>query len=491
MVVHTGVRTAYFYGRVSTERQAGDSHSSLETQEERARAYCQTHGLSLVASFIDVQSGRRDDRTEYRRMVDSALIQQPDVIAVQWLDRFGRNPREILSRIWQLKDHGIEVIATDEDIGEELILLMRAGLAGAESRRNSERVRSYMSKSVSKGVHMGRAPFGYRRTKINDVVSWDQEPEEARGVREMYRLAVVENLGYKAIADRLSETGYSSRGRRPWGAQTVKSILTNEAIAGVLVYGRKPKPGNPQADLVRVPEFFPAILTNDEWAALKERLDIRREHSRGGTHRSEYLLSGIVRCGHCGGPMTGKVGYAHKGRRYRNYWCSNARNSRARCAYYNGHAAPKLEAAILEHLGQYSDPKKVRELLDASEKREVERREAELRQVERRMAELEADFAKNLELLKREVLNEEEFRKANEARRDERTRLEGRQAELAEWLSEQHQRQEAVESLPARVGSFLEDFQSLDVRRAKALLQTILKAARVYRDDHIELEFRS
>ena len=46
-------------------------------------------------------------------------------------------------------------------------------------------------------------------------------------------------------------------------------------------------------------------------------------------------------------------------------------------------------------------------------------------------------------------------------------------------------------SLPTRVGSFLEDFQKLDTRRAMALLQTILKAARVYRDGTIELEFRS
>ena len=46
-------------------------------------------------------------------------------------------------------------------------------------------------------------------------------------------------------------------------------------------------------------------------------------------------------------------------------------------------------------------------------------------------------------------------------------------------------------TLPTRVGSFLEDFQSLDVRRAKALLQTILKAAHVYRDDRIELSFRT
>ena len=109
--------------------------------------------------------------------------------------------------------------------------------------------------------------------------------------------------------------------------------------------------------------------------------------------------------------------------------------SRARCAYYNGHATLKLESAILEHLGAYSDPKKVRELLDASEKQEVRRRATELKSVERRLAEVEADFAKNLALLKRDVLDEAEFRTANEARRDERARLTGRQTELTEWLA--------------------------------------------------------
>ena len=164
--------------------------------------------------------------------------------------------------------------------------------------------------------------------------------------------------------------------------------------------------------------------------------------------------------------------------------------SRARCAYCNEHATAKLEAAILEHLGQYSDPKKVREVLDASEKQEVRRRAAELKQVERRLAEVEGDFAKNLGLLKRDVLDEEEFRAANEARRDERARLTGRQTELSERLAGQRERQEAVGTLPTRVRSFLKDVQALDTRRAKALLQTILAAAHVHRDGRIELEFR-
>ena len=75
-------------------------------------------------------------------------------------------------------------------------------------------------------------------------------------------------------------------------------------------------------------------------------------------------------------------------------------------------------------------PEEGAELLDASEKQEIRRRAAELKQVERRLDEAEADFAKNVALLKRDVLDEAEFRKANEARRDERARLTGRQTEL-------------------------------------------------------------
>lgn len=51
---------------------------------------------------------------------------------------------------------------------------------------------------------------------------------------------------------------------------------------------------------------FPAILSDSEWQRLQERLTIRRELARGRTHSSDYLLSGILRCGHCGGPMAGK-----------------------------------------------------------------------------------------------------------------------------------------------------------------------------------------
>ena len=491
-------RRALGYARVSTGKQVGEHHSSLETQQARVADYIALAGDVHIETFVDVLSGRRDDRPEYNRMVDLALAGGADVIIVQFLDRLGRNPREILRRIWQLQDHGVAVEVTDEDIKEELLLLIRAGIAGAESKKTSERVKANMARIVGNGTHSGRVPFGFKAAhKIEGgkvvVDHWEIDPQQAEIVQEMARLAVEENLGFLGIANRLNELAHKTRAGGHWVSSSVQVILRNPALNGTMVYGRRARRGNVEDDspLVTLRDVFPKLLTDSEWTALQERLDIRREHSRGSTHKSEYLLSGMLRCGHCRGPMNGKVGAAHKGKRYRNYYCSKARASRASCGYYNGHSAPKLEAAILEHIGQYSNPKKVRELLAADGRRELKQRDAELQRVKRRLGELEADFDKNLELHKRDVLNEEEFRRANELRREERARLESRHEELVGWLAVQSEWQETVGALPVRVRSFLKDIQDLDVRQAKALLQTVLKAAHVYRDGRIKLEFRT
>lgn len=494
MPTTTATKRAVGYQRVSSSGQTGERHSSLDTQKSRFDDYCHRFNLLPVASFVDVVSGKRDDRKEYRRMVDLVMQGGADVIVVQFLDRFGRNPREILQRYWQLQDFGVTVVATDEDIQEELILLLKAGMAGAESRRTSERVRANMGRAVQKGVQAARPPYGLRPVREikngKAETRWEMDPVEAPVVREMYRLAVEENLGYKAIADRLTQQGYLARGGRPFASHTIDRVLNNEALAGNLVYGKRPKKGNPQQELVRVEGFFPAILSQEEWQRLEERFRIRKESSRGRTHSSDYLLSGILRCGHCGGPMAGKRSSAYKGKHYRNYACSGAMKSRALCSIYNGHSVNKLDQTVLEYLSQFSEPELVKEHLAAVQTKELADREAELVGVEHSLNKLEGQFLQHLDLLQRGVINEPEFVKANEAARSQVAALEARRDELQAWVTAQRERVSAAERLPGAIGSFLEDFQQLDVRRQKAQLQTILKAVYVYRDDRLELEFR-
>ncbi len=96
MTTTLATKRAVGYLRVSSTGQIGERHSSLETQEARYHEYCIRNNYTPVATFVDVVSGRRDDRKEYNRMVEFVKADNADVIVVQYLDRFGRNPKEIL-----------------------------------------------------------------------------------------------------------------------------------------------------------------------------------------------------------------------------------------------------------------------------------------------------------------------------------------------------------------------------------------------------------
>lgn len=494
MVTSVSHKRVVGYIRVSTEKQIGDGHISLETQESRIRDSVVARGDSLIEIFRDVQSGRRDDRPEYLRMIRYVTEHDVDVVLVQYLDRFGRDAEEILKRIWQLKEQGVSVEATDQDIADQFMLMINAGLASHESKRISERVRANMDNIVKSGTHSGKPPYGFRSVKeIVDgrarVVRWEHDESEVEILKEMIRLCVAENMGFKAIADNLNERGMTRPGGH-WVPSSIQHILRNPVLKGVMAYGRKPKTGNPKRHVVEVSGVMPPVLSEDEWDALQLRMDIRRGAPRGPVHKSSYLLTSIARCGHCGGPMVGKAGSSWKGKRYRNYTCVRANTARVECQVYNGHAAKRLEAAVLEYLGRFSDPKLVKKMLAGGTASRIKAQKRELAKLEKKLAALDSDFHKNLDLLKKGLLNEEEFGKANERRRDERAATESRLAELREESEAAESAKESAAALPHRIKSFLQLMEELEPPKAKAILQTILKASYIWREGRIELEFR-
>jgi hypothetical protein len=111
--------------------------------------------------------------------------------------------------------------------------------------------------------------------------------------------------------------------------------------------------------------------------------------------------------------------------------------------------------------------------------------------VEKRLAELDLQFLNQLDgLLKRRVLTEQEFSKANEKARSEKTELVARKEELIKLLSQARASVDLIKRIPTAIKTFEEAFNRLELRQQKAQLQTILKAAHIYKDGKIELEFR-
>ena len=473
--------TAVGYFRVSGPSQAGERHVSLPVQEEQYLDFCRANNLISKGTFTDIVTGRKDDRARYQEMLAFVEDQGIGHVVVLFLDRFGRNPREILRRYWELEERGTAVDSIKEDLQEELMLLIRAGIAGQDSKRTSERVRLTLRKAAENGRLVSKLPFGYVKIRDAEGERVEQVPREAAAVRLARELATERNLGYKAIADELNRLGYRTKSGALFAAQSVKLILLNPAMMGQAVF-------TGQGEKIITENAYPAILDAEEWDTLQRRLTIRREgQHRGRTDSSPYLLSGSLRCGHCGGAMAG----SSKGPNKRAYYvCCNRKMARALCDQAVSHRKEALEEAILGHLGQYSDPEMVRTLLEEQGQKSDLNDETELARVSGRLVELERAFLNDMDRVDRGILNEAEYVVRQGVRREEQAGLQSRKSDLEAKVATRRHLEAQTEAIPVKIGSFLEDFQKMDVRHAKAMLQGIIKAAHVFNDRRIELEFR-
>jgi len=481
------------YFRVSTVSQSMERHVSLETQAERFASYCQQCNLVAVKTFTDTDTGRKDNRKEYQSMLRFLEDKTADLVIVQYLDRFGRNPKEILRRIWALQEVGVTVCATDEDIKEELILLVRAGLAGAESKKTSARTKANMRRAVAKGAHVGRVPFGFDgiRKICRDgkarYAEFVPNPTEAGTIRKMYELVAKHNLGYKAIADRLNDMGCKTKDGKLFESGTVRRILGDAAIKGTLVYGKRPRPEYKGDELIVIEKFFPTILTEHEWAEVQSRIAIRRDkHYHGRALISGFLLSGLARCGYCGGSMVGKTNRMPYGV-YRRYLCRNALAARLKCPHANGHKAELLEKTVLEKLGGYSNRERTLKLLA---RLPPGKRDIENGNLGKDLKDCEREFDIHLRLLKEGRISDEQFSLANEPLRKKYEILLRRRKELEEEAQHHDKLQAWRRDMASKLSTFTEDFESLPFQQKKAKLIWCVSEIRVFKDKPVEIHLR-
>ena len=87
MPAHQGKFVAYF--RVSTDKQ-GKSGLGLEAQREAVLTYLDGGTWSLVQEFVEVESGKRNDRPELTAALAACKKNKAKLIIAK-LDRLSRN----------------------------------------------------------------------------------------------------------------------------------------------------------------------------------------------------------------------------------------------------------------------------------------------------------------------------------------------------------------------------------------------------------------
>lgn len=223
---------AVAYYRVSTDRQ-GRSGLGLEGQRIAVEAHCQRTGVTIAREFVEVESGRHDDRPKLAEALAFARRAKA-VLLVAKLDRLSRSVRFIATVL----DSGVEFAAADVPDANRLLLHVLAAVAENEAKAISDRTRSALQAAKVRGV-----PLGTHRPGARTLTADDRRKGQALGSRANRTLAVeayrdlipyveklrAQGLSLRAIAERLNDDGHTTRSDGAWSAVHVLRVLRRAA----------------------------------------------------------------------------------------------------------------------------------------------------------------------------------------------------------------------------------------------------------------------
>ena len=321
------------YGRVSTDQDR--QLDSLEHQVAFFTQFAQTHGYQLVKVYADegISGKQLKNRREFLRMLDDARGGGFDVVVVKDVSRFARNTVDLLTSVRALKAMGVNVLFVNnsqQTMGEsEFVLTLLGAMAQEESANLSKRVR--FGKDIT--ARRGRVPrevLGYDRI---DNFTLRINREEADLVRRVYRLYLSGEWGMGGIARLLEAEGLRTRKGCPYTEGSIRRILTNPLYCGELVNHKTVTLDFMNGVVAQVPEDQRYRHSRPEWAIVsREEFEavqaLRRSRHRARTgaagepgrrYSGRYLLSGLVRCAHCGRTMI-RVNQTRAGGRVDSYW---------------------------------------------------------------------------------------------------------------------------------------------------------------------------
>jgi DNA invertase Pin-like site-specific DNA recombinase len=220
------------YYRVSTIRQ-GQSGLGLEAQERAVSAHVVSQGCTLVASYTEIETGKRDtldNRPELRKAIAHAKRSKA-ILVVAKMDRLSRS----VAVTSALHNSGLEFIACDNPFANRMTIQILAAVAENEARAISTRTKDALASYKLRGGILGSARAECR-SNLTDVAR-AKGIAQAAAVNRANRLTAYEDicpsmiemrsagLSLTGIADRLNGEGHTTRNDKRWTATQVKRVL--------------------------------------------------------------------------------------------------------------------------------------------------------------------------------------------------------------------------------------------------------------------------
>ena len=311
---------ALIYARYSSDMQ---SEASIDDQARLCRRRADELGATVLAVYSDEGiSGSTPvaDRPGGQAMLNG--LQPGDLLIVEALDRISRSLLEQERIVRRLEHAGVRIIGVNDGYdtelkGRKLLRGIRGVLSEAYLEDLANRTHRGLEGKALAGLSAGGCPYGYRTVEADGGRRLQIREDQARWVRWIYQRFLAGDSP-RSIAHELNRQGVPSPRGRTWTVsgiwghpQKQTGILNNPIYHGTQIWNRSrwvkdPETGKrrrierPESEWIIRHDPDLAIIDDATWQATRRRIGQRK--GRTGP-RPTTLLSGLLRCAHCGGAV--------------------------------------------------------------------------------------------------------------------------------------------------------------------------------------------
>jgi len=484
-----------YYARVSTDKY--DQLHSLDAQKTYFENLLERNpNWTFIKGYVDegLTGTKIDKRDSFIEMMRDAKMGKFDLICTKEVSRFARNTLDSLSCTRELLNYGVAVLFENDNLNTidedcDFRLTTMASLAQEESRKTSERLKFGFRESVQKGTVLGNdSIWGYRKEKGKLVIV----PEEAEMVRKIFDLYANDNLGVRAIAKILSDSGLRNTNGNPFSFSTIKGILVNPKYKGFYCGNKTHKVHFLSNEIAYVPqeewvmyedhEKVPPIVSAELWDRANKKLKERSAKmisSDKTSYQNKYLYSGKIICGEHG------VCYHHTIYKYKSgnkeLWTCKEYGNGNKCR--NPHVyTTEIDAVMREVYSQIVCEKTtiVNELIELYKEGGSTKAIAKTKhKIQSDINSILAKKDKLLDLVMDDRLSNEEFEQRNNAFNRQIEEMRARLSELEEEERKSLDFKESIETLRASIANELDFSDEL----GKNVVDSFIDRIVVYKSD--------
>lgn len=317
------------YARYSSELQ-----NTLSTIDQIAslRERAEREGWTIVDSFADEEISGRAGISEMQRPGLNAMLNRIergdiDQVLAEATDRIARHSGDAHAVREHLEHFGARLFTLADGHVDEITGTIKGLMDSRFLKDLADRIRRGQRGQHGRGFNAGGLAYGYNVVKkigddgelVRGLLEVNQE--EAAIVRRIFTETLA-GVSARSIVKALNDEGVPSPSGKLWATNVIhgdriraNGILRNNLYRGVMVYGRTRRAYHPKtrkyvARVNPVSEWRFAevphlrIISDEQWAAIEAVYSAFDGDIRTKKKHPKRLLSGLGRCGVCGGTWT-------------------------------------------------------------------------------------------------------------------------------------------------------------------------------------------